>query len=443
MNDKQLAVLRWIADGCPDGVMQGDSCKISAAALKSRRLITITKTRGSWSAAVTEAGAFFLAHGRYPDGHWRDLGKPANPYREQRVRPVTAVSPAEQLVADVQAAGGRLDMESAYRHEILSLIASANRFGKVAPGFLMRWEQGKSWGRGTVALVPLPDWVPLSASPVAVPAAPRSLHPAVECIKATERLLPWAKPTRARALRLLHALCVEADRRGYGVRPVDSRDRVAVGLIKVEVHGHGIALTVHQLDDRIPHEPTKKELQEKERYSWTRIPKYDYTPSGRLRIDICTGTLYQQDRFADAKRHQLEDRLGSVLFEIELRAAKLEQERLKRQAEAAERQLRWQDAYDYAVEQAREDYRWEILEEQEKDWRWHQRMTAYVAALQVHVSCLKREERQRADEWVAWARRAVESQAPFAQELSVPPDPEITPERLQPHMPGFPPRAPD
>ncbi len=132
-----------------------------------------------------------------------------------------------------------------------------------------------------------------------------------------------------------------------------------------------------------------------------------------------------------------------MLFEIELRVAKLEEERLTRQAEAAERQRRWQDAYDHAVDQAREDYRWEILEEQEKAWRWHQRMTAYLAALEAHTAGLEGDERQQADEWVVWARRAIASQAPFAQGLSVPPDPEFTSERLQPHMRGFPPRAPD
>lgn len=36
LNDKQVRVLQWIADGCADGIMHGESHKLSAAALKSR-----------------------------------------------------------------------------------------------------------------------------------------------------------------------------------------------------------------------------------------------------------------------------------------------------------------------------------------------------------------------------------------------------------------------
>jgi hypothetical protein len=35
LNDRQLAVLRWINDGCPEGVTEGEAHKISAAALRS------------------------------------------------------------------------------------------------------------------------------------------------------------------------------------------------------------------------------------------------------------------------------------------------------------------------------------------------------------------------------------------------------------------------
>ena len=39
LDNKQVAVLRWVAAGCPDGVMQGESHKVSAAALRSRGLV--------------------------------------------------------------------------------------------------------------------------------------------------------------------------------------------------------------------------------------------------------------------------------------------------------------------------------------------------------------------------------------------------------------------
>ncbi|WP_285486253.1 hypothetical protein [Amycolatopsis taiwanensis] len=60
LNARQLDVLRWIADGCPDGVMSGDSHKLTARALESRRLVVVTKRKGCWSAAVTNTGHYYL-----------------------------------------------------------------------------------------------------------------------------------------------------------------------------------------------------------------------------------------------------------------------------------------------------------------------------------------------------------------------------------------------
>jgi hypothetical protein len=60
LNDAQLRTLQWIADGCPDGVMVGETHKISARALQSRRLVKIARHGGKWSATMTDAGRYYL-----------------------------------------------------------------------------------------------------------------------------------------------------------------------------------------------------------------------------------------------------------------------------------------------------------------------------------------------------------------------------------------------
>ena len=61
LDDTQVVVLRWIAAGCPDGVMPGHAHKVSAAALRSRGLIR-TRGRGSaWRAELTDRGRAYLA----------------------------------------------------------------------------------------------------------------------------------------------------------------------------------------------------------------------------------------------------------------------------------------------------------------------------------------------------------------------------------------------
>ncbi|HEX3803252.1 MAG TPA: hypothetical protein VHV75_10460 [Solirubrobacteraceae bacterium] len=61
LNDKQVAVLRWIAEGCPEGVMTDDSHRISAAALRTRGLAITSGHGPSWTAEVTPAGHAYLA----------------------------------------------------------------------------------------------------------------------------------------------------------------------------------------------------------------------------------------------------------------------------------------------------------------------------------------------------------------------------------------------
>lgn len=58
LNDRQLEVLRWIDEGCPQGVMTGSTYKKSARALQDRRLVKISRTDDSWSAVVTDIGRY-------------------------------------------------------------------------------------------------------------------------------------------------------------------------------------------------------------------------------------------------------------------------------------------------------------------------------------------------------------------------------------------------
>ncbi len=63
LNARQEAVLRWISEGCPDGVMDGFTHKTTAVALQNRRLVTVSRKGGVWRAELTDAGRFYLKHG--------------------------------------------------------------------------------------------------------------------------------------------------------------------------------------------------------------------------------------------------------------------------------------------------------------------------------------------------------------------------------------------
>ena len=124
LTDTQVSILRWIGDGCPSGVVDGDFHRISAAALGRRGLITTTGSGVTWSAKITAAGRDYLARVDGPDP----------PIPRQGNTSVTA-----QLIADVLAAGGALrvprkhwgDREAVdYEHR----ARLAERYGKVPAG---------------------------------------------------------------------------------------------------------------------------------------------------------------------------------------------------------------------------------------------------------------------------------------------------------------------
>ena len=70
LNERQIEVLRWINDGCPDGRWTDFTFKTTATALASRRLVTVSKRGGAWSAAILPPGEYYIANNDYPQGHW-------------------------------------------------------------------------------------------------------------------------------------------------------------------------------------------------------------------------------------------------------------------------------------------------------------------------------------------------------------------------------------
>jgi len=67
LNDAQLAVLRWVAEGADISAAPSPDFKTSAVAVASRGLIELDRRRGHWSATVTAKGRAYLEQGHHPD----------------------------------------------------------------------------------------------------------------------------------------------------------------------------------------------------------------------------------------------------------------------------------------------------------------------------------------------------------------------------------------
>ena len=66
LNVRQLQVLQWLGDRCPDRAWPHETYKASARALESRGLASVTRKNKVWTASITEVGRYYLKYGRYP-----------------------------------------------------------------------------------------------------------------------------------------------------------------------------------------------------------------------------------------------------------------------------------------------------------------------------------------------------------------------------------------
>ena len=76
LNEQQIHALRWIAAGCPAGVMEGYGHRVSAAALRTRGLVRMWGRASNWHAEPTERRLGWLAR---PDGDRPALRPAATP----------------------------------------------------------------------------------------------------------------------------------------------------------------------------------------------------------------------------------------------------------------------------------------------------------------------------------------------------------------------------
>jgi hypothetical protein len=94
-------------------------------------------------------------------------------------------------------------------------------------------------------------------------------------------------PTRA--LRILHGLALEAERRGFAVAahsPESNPHQQSIAWhLLLSSNGETVPLKIDEESDRVEHVPTPREINEHERHPWMRLPTHDHVPSGRLRIE--------------------------------------------------------------------------------------------------------------------------------------------------------------
>lgn len=427
LNERQKQVLQWIVGGCPERDWPDETHKSTAKALQSRRLVTVRRRNGVWSAEPTPAGLYFAKHGTYPDGHWSEqASEPRASGKRQPRRATLAADPiepavpsprphgraaAEALVAEVRAAGGRLFVNGSRQAEVRKAMYRANAIeGVLGEGERLVSDQH---GVRLVQVTPEPE---LATVPVAARLSTKP-HPALTQLRESPALRAFTKDAARRGLLVLQALATTAVKDGHGVAA-----HAQVGLV-LTIDEQKINVTLHEPQNRTPRMLTKDEEHRKARGEYLSGPSYDYEQSGRLRLRV------EYTEFTEPKPTptgtigwRMEDRLDRVYAACLQEAAVRAERGRKREAEAERRRQQHETDKANARVAYVEMKRAEVLAEQVDRWVRCGQIRAYVAALKERASVATPGEIHPSGEWIAWAEEHADGLDPFR---SVPQMPQV------------------
>jgi len=407
LNERQVEVLRWVADGSPGGVWEDFSYKRTAYALAERGLVVVERRRSFWHATVTDDGRYYLEHGTYRSEKARDPGRRA---RATPSKPVAGSSSAAartidaaSLLAEVEAAGGVIRIpvpEASVRGAYRRAISAAITKSLVPDGYGLR-HTGRDRGDLVIRLVRLVD-EPERPTPLLQVPVPTDLdvcHPVVRALREAQDLLDVSDEAKSRALMIIQAIADECDRRGYEIGLPNDDDlsfEIAVGVDRFAFS------MVEEFERREAVDPKKLAAA---KYGWQRVPStMQDVRSGRLQLRMRDG--YRSVSWADRQRWSLEQKLPVMFAEVARRAADHAEERRRREDERTRRHRAWEEA----VPRAKQAYIDELNRR-----RLREQVTRSADAAAIRDYCTRLEavagshddlgQAERIRAWAEWARR--------------------------------------
>jgi hypothetical protein len=193
---------------------------------------------------------------------------------------------------------------------------------------------------------------------------------------------------------------------------------------------HAVDFAVTEEPDRSPHVLTAREEREAATRSWFTPPRYDYRPSGRLRLEL-PGTYPAGGRrrtWRDTSRTSLEGELSAVLTELAVRLDLAEEARQRRLAEEALRKERAAAVRARATEAFLLDFRRAALRRQVQDCELARQLRAVLTQLSDDAAAAS-------TEWRATAAAYADVLDPPDRRFELPDDPAVSDSDLAPYLP--------
>jgi hypothetical protein len=431
LSEMQLKVLKWIGDGCPSDVFSDYSPRISSRALAGRGLVVVSGHGPTWKATLTADGRERLAQ--------------PEPQAE-----AAELSEVDAIIANLIRTGAPIAVELP-RVKGDKLCSAAMKSTLRPKGQRLTFTSTGYWSAPyDQALFEryFPDDV--DEHPVPVPERIGRYHR----VAAAFRDKRWSVSVEhlGRATRIVQAIAVEAERRGYEValpaehkRAGYGRNDTFSGDIAVTIAPDLTCLTLRELPPNLGAAHPYQLIWD----SWDRTQKVrknpDFVSTGRLQIEITTGsTLGRPGKFRDGKRQRLEDQLPVILCELEIQHLEHTHSRAAEERKELERRQNWEAAMSRARGLIQEHHKKQMFERQFERWELAQRMNEYVDALEQQVATMS----ERADQiesmrWIDWARRHVDALNPATSPIRMPTPLKHSDADLAPFLDGWSPYGPE
>ncbi|WP_219505257.1 hypothetical protein [Nonomuraea ceibae] len=439
LDERELSILVRIALGVKPVTSRESRLTKTVYALQDRKLVVLTRTKGFWSAVLTESGRLYLENGNHlPAAHANEPNKDE-----------PAIDP-EDFLRQLIDAGGMLRIsgpDEAARRQWWGATQAARRDGLIPDGYHLTFK-GRDQGDLEIRLKtggPHQRHMrsrPKDRRPIHVPQHLQDLHPVVAELRDDHLAFALEGSARQRGLRLFQAIADEATRCCYKVRrPGDYKG----GHLEVVIgdEGWAVALQRQELATRLAAQSS----------STRKSPDdIDVPPAQQLRLRLWQWPGRGSCDWYDGDGVTLESQLWQVIVHMEKATreichavAMIDGGRSPEERQRERDQLRreWETARAHARERVLTQDRLQVLAAEMDGWQRARTIRQYADEL-ASARCMITDEghRQSLADWIDWIKSYADTVDPLTEPPRFPQDRAVDPYELIPHLDGFNPYNP-
>lgn len=439
----QFDLLRWVADGCKEGVYQNTSYRVSARALHNRGLLSVAGNGKSWTASITPEGCRRLDEEAKRIEAQREAQRREEQARADREREKARLRErAMEVLEAVLAAGGRLDLGGGKTNrEIAEIEACLAREGLLPEGQRLVHEPTRMDPDLGVTAYLEPDFAAITrARDFNVPRQLRDPHPAVVAFQNKRACV--SKPQIARAARFLQAIASAAVEIGWKVSAHVPHMNIGHDKMRpdlaLRLPSREVVVSIRELDQRgrrVSAFTTGMDYYTREQR--TTANKH-FLASGKLEVSVIKAWDDQPIlTLRDTDAATLEEQLPTLIRTLEIAEAEACWAREEESRRAEIRKVRWEEVKKRAFTELTYERNAERLRDELARRDAAAAMREYADEIDARATQLDDEAVAAAREWSGWIRDHAERTDPKNGPLHLVQVSSARHDELQPHMKGW------